>query len=128
MIALIITLVRLIRSVWKGLHDPEFRSLLFLVAILLVTGVLFYANVEGWSVLDSLYFSLVTLTTVGYGDLAPTTVASKVFTMVYLVVGIGVLLGFVSKVAGNMMADRQALRRRLRPDPGSRQAEAEKSR
>jgi hypothetical protein len=128
MIALVITLVRLIRGVWTGLKDPEFRSLLFMVAILLVTGTLFYSSTEGWSKLDSLYFSLITLTTVGYGDLAPTAPVAKVFTMAYVVVGIGILLGFVSKVASNVLAERQALRQRLRGSRGGAQNDPEASR
>jgi hypothetical protein len=38
---------------------------------------------------------------VGYGDLAPKQPASKIFTMIYILVGIGILLGFVEKVARN---------------------------
>jgi hypothetical protein len=45
--------------------------------------------VEGWSFVDVVYFALVTITTVGYGDLSPTKAGSKVFTMIYALVGIG---------------------------------------
>ena len=69
-------------------------------------GTLFYWRVEGWSVLDSIYFSVITFTTVGYGDLAPTTAASRVFTILYSFAGIGIILGFVYVVA------KDALRRR----------------
>ena len=43
---------------------------------------------EGWNLLDSLYFSVVTLTTIGYGDLSPSTAASKIFTIFYIFVGL----------------------------------------
>jgi len=43
---------------------------------------------EPWSVVDSLYFSMVTMSTVGFGDLAPTRATSKVFTCCYIMVGI----------------------------------------
>ncbi len=65
----------------------------------LASGTLFYWNVEGWGILDALYFSVITLTTVGYGDLASTTAAGKVFTMLYIFVGLGIILGFVNQVA-----------------------------
>ncbi len=65
----------------------------------LLTGTLFYRQTEGWSLLDSFYFSVVTLTTVGYGDLSPTTAAGKVFTILYIFVGLGIVLGFVNAVA-----------------------------
>jgi voltage-gated potassium channel len=50
----------------------------------LVLGTLFYWRVEGCSILDAIYFSVITLTTVGYGNLAPTTAAGKV-GFVYIV-------------------------------------------
>ena len=43
---------------------------------------------EGWSVADALYFWLMTVSTVGYGDLAPTTPAGKTFVAIYAPVGI----------------------------------------
>ena len=46
-----------------------------------------------------LYFSVVTLTTVGYGDFAPQTDVGKLFAAVYVVVGVGILLAFVTTVA-----------------------------
>lgn len=90
-----------VTAVRRGLSDPTFRALASLVVILLVGGTVFYWRVEGWSVLDSLYFSVITLTTVGYGDLAPTAALSKVFTMIYVLLGLGILVSFVSIVAGH---------------------------
>ena len=58
---------------------------------------------EGWNLLDSLYFSVVTLTTIGYGDLSPSTAASKIFTIFYIFVGIGIILVFVNAVAERAM-------------------------
>ena len=71
---------------------------MFVLVGLLVSGTTFYSTVEGWGVLDSLYFSVSTLATVGFGDLHPTTPLSKVFTMVYIVLGVGVFLAFITKV------------------------------
>ena len=51
---------------------------------------------------DAVYFSVVTLTTVGYGDFAPQTDVGKLFTAVYVLVGIGILLTFVTPLAGKM--------------------------
>jgi voltage-gated potassium channel len=55
--------------------------------------------VEKWSVVDALYFSVTTLTTVGLGDLAPTTTLGKLFTIVYIFVGIGLIAGFITTLA-----------------------------
>ena len=67
----------------------------------------FYWRVEECSPLDALYFSVVTLTTVGYGDLAPATAAGKIFTILYIFVGIGIILGFVNAVAERSMERRK---------------------
>lgn len=106
MISFFLTIGRFIRAIWYGLRDPEFRALLTLVVIILGSGTVFYWRVEGWSVLDSLYFSVITLTTIGYGDLSPTTPASKIFTMCYILVGIGVLVVFVEKLARHAIEGR----------------------
>lgn len=55
-------------------------------------GTFFYSHSEGWSYLDSIYFSVISLATVGYGDLYPTLVISKIFTMIYIIVGAGLML------------------------------------
>jgi Ion channel len=53
---------------------------------------------EDWSPLDSLYFSVVTLATVGFGDLHPTTDPAKLFTIFYIIAGLGILAAFVSEL------------------------------
>ena len=45
--------------------------------------------------IHSLWFSVMTLLTVGYGDLIPSTAASKLFTILYVLVGAGILVGFI---------------------------------
>lgn len=73
-----------------GVHPPEgFIPALETLILLLASGTLFYSRVEGWSAFDSLYFTVVTITTVGYGDLHPTNVLSKSFTMFLLFMGVG---------------------------------------
>ena len=63
--------------------------------LVLGIGTVVYRILEDWSWVDSFYFSAVALTTVGFGDLTPTTDASKIFTVFYIFSGIsliGVLL------------------------------------
>lgn len=83
----------------RGFRDPEFRALFVLLLAMLISGTIFYTTVEHWSVVDSLYFSVSTLSTVGYGDLHPTTPLSKIFTTLYLVLGVGVFVALITKVA-----------------------------
>lgn len=88
-----------IRTIWSLLRDRETRGAVYLVIVVLVSGMIFYHSVEGWTWLDSLYFSVITLTTVGYGDFAPHTDAGKIFTIIYILVGLGILAGFVTLLA-----------------------------
>jgi voltage-gated potassium channel len=88
-----------LRAIWALRRDPQFASLGLLAVIAIVSGTGFYSLVEGLRVVDALYFSVVTLTTVGYGDFAPQTDAGKLFTAVYVLVGVGILLAFVTTVA-----------------------------
>lgn len=87
-----------IKTVLSFLKDKEYRDLLATTSIVLVIGTIAYHFIEGWSWLDAFYFSFITLTTIGYGDFAPSTDAGKVFTIFYTIAGIGVILGFVNTV------------------------------
>ena len=92
---------RFVGSVFRGLKDAEFRGLIMLVGVILIIGTVFYHGVEKWSWLNSIYFSVITLCTVGYGDLVPKTDLGKIFTIIYIFMGIGVILSFVSSVASH---------------------------
>lgn len=106
MIQFFLTLRRLFRAVvgvWR--RDPQFRSLTLLVAFTLLTGTIFYRSVEGWSIVDAFYFSATTLTTVGLGDLAPVTTFGKLFTVVYIFAGLGLIAGFINTVAQETLSN-----------------------
>jgi voltage-gated potassium channel len=94
---------RLIRAVVRVVRDPEGRALASLVLVQLVGGTVFYTLTEGWRWLDALYFSVTTLATVGLGDLTPETDAGKVFTIVFVLTGVGLLAAFISMLARQMV-------------------------
>lgn len=100
-----------LRTIWSLIKDPDTRGVVYVVALVLAGGTLFYHGVEGWGWLDSLYFSVITLTTVGYGDFAPQTDAGKAFTIVYILIGLGILAGFVTLLAQKQQETRQRGRR-----------------
>src|ERR687897_1367462 len=91
-----------LRAIWTLRRDPQFASLALLAAVAIVSGTGFYSLVEGLRFVDALYFSVVTLTTVGYGDFAPETDVGKLFTAVYALVGIGIFLAFITTVAAKV--------------------------
>lgn len=119
LLALVLVLVplRFARAVRRASRDPEFRGLFAIVVVTLAAGTLFYRQVEGWTLLDSFYFSSITLTTVGYGDLAPQTDAGKIFTVFFVFTGVGLIVGFVNAVARAAIQQRaERLNHRKRPD------------
>lgn len=111
--ALFLLLFRLGKSVWNGLKEPEFRGLFTLTAIVIFSGAWFYHVREGWSWLDSFYFTIITLTTVGYGDLSPQTAVGKLFTMFYILIGLSIISSFIVLLAEHQQANRPNLREKL---------------
>ena len=99
MISFLLTTKRLVTAFFRAFRDKEFQALFFISLITLVSGTLFYSSVEGWRIIDALYFCVTTLTTVGNSNLVPQSDFAKVFTMIYLFVGVGIMLGFVKQLA-----------------------------
>lgn len=73
------------------------------LVVMILSGTVFYSAVEQWSIVDSVYFCVMTLSTVGYGDLHPTSSTSKIFTIVYFVVGAGIFVNFITKLAAQRL-------------------------
>lgn len=117
MISFFVLMRQLTLSFRRALKEKEFRGLLFMVLLLLSIGVSFYMQVEGWRFVDAFYFCVMTLTTVGYGDVTPEKDVSKIFTSFYVLLGIGIIVAFVNIVAKHGLEGYQA-----------RQAEIEKRR
>ncbi len=92
---------RALVAVWR---DPETKALPVVAGALVLTGTLFYWRFEDWTIIEALYFCVVTLTTVGYGDLSPTTAGTQIFTIVYILTGFGVLVALLTSVAQQYLA------------------------
>lgn len=73
--------------------------------LIIVVGAYAYSNVEGWSGLDSVYFVVVTVTTIGYGDLVPKTNLGKIFTIFFSFLGISVAFYFVSLIGASVFKE-----------------------
>ena len=66
-------------------------------------GTVVYHALEHWSWTVSFYFSVCTLTTVGYGDYVPTTDASRLFTAIYVLVGVSILFGALGLIGASYL-------------------------
>ena len=88
------------------------RSLLALGA-LVALGVAGYMLIEGWSFLDAAYMTIITFTTVGYEEVRPLSQTGRVFNMLIMVGGVGVMLYILTSVV-HMMVAQQALRHLVR--------------
>jgi voltage-gated potassium channel len=68
------------------------RYALFALAGAVALGTLGFHLLEGWSLFDSFYVTIQTVTTVGYGDVTPQTFAGRVFASIFMVVGVGIVV------------------------------------
>lgn len=82
-----------------GWSDPEFRGLSIVLGSWVALGTVIYSVREEWSIIDSLYFSVMTLTTIGYGDFSPTSAGMRIYTVIYAVMGIGLFVAFNARLA-----------------------------
>ena len=99
-----------IEKITEHKHQKYHQKIFLVLAatmIILFGGATFYYYVEQWSFLDALYFSTTTMTTVGYGDLTPHTDAGKMFTIVYIFLGVGIVLYTVSLLASHFVEVRE---------------------
>jgi voltage-gated potassium channel Kch len=90
----------------QNIEQYKYYLLSIATLVTLTVGTLFYHFVEKLRFLDAVYFSVVTLATVGYGDFSPKTDIGKIFTIFYIITGIGILAAFA-----NMIIRRAAERR-----------------
>ena len=79
----------------KDFEKYQFRLAWSMAFVWLVIGTIVYHFIEKLNWIDSLYFSTITLTTVGYGDISPQTDIGKMFTILYVIVGVGIIATFI---------------------------------
>ncbi len=96
-------LFKTFRHMW---HEPEGRGLILGFIGIITAGTVFYATFEDWSLISALYFTVVMLTTVGFGDLHPTTDFTRAVTVVFIIVGVAFILGFLNFIMSRTMQRR----------------------
>ena len=95
--------------------DLRFRLRIFIVflVIIIVLGTLGFRFTEGLSLVDAFYFSIVTIATVGYGDIHPSTETGKFLAMLLILCGVGTFLGVVAN-ATEMIVNRREKQMKLK--------------
>jgi voltage-gated potassium channel Kch len=73
-----------------------YRVLLGATMGMIALGTVVYHFLEHLTWVNAYYFSVITLTTVGYGDITPKTDAAKIFTTFYIFAGVGIITTFIS--------------------------------
>ncbi|MCL1593282.1 MAG: potassium channel family protein [Actinomycetia bacterium] len=94
----------------SALEDHVFKILAVSALGLVLAGTVVYRFLEDWSWVDSLYFSVIAVTTVGFGDITPSTDASKLFTILYVISGITIVTTYLRARMdrhGRKLADRR---------------------
>ncbi|MBN1382976.1 MAG: two pore domain potassium channel family protein [Deltaproteobacteria bacterium] len=78
----------------------KFRLRIYLAVftVLLLAGIIGFMFIENMSLTNAIYFSIVTMATVGYGDLHPQTEIGKILTVIIIIGGVGTFLGVIASV------------------------------
>ncbi|MEM6336428.1 MAG: potassium channel protein [Bacteroidota bacterium] len=81
------------------------------IFVLSITGMVGYRLLEGWSLMDGLYMTFITLTTIGFAEVAPLSFGGRIFTIALGTVGI-ICIGFIVTRITQLLVARQRLRER----------------
>lgn len=93
-----------LRDVWG---DGRVRGMvLFALSMIAIATVTFW-QVEGWSLLDAAFSSVLTISIVGCGELVPQTVLGKHFAMSYIIISLGVFVSAATTLADALLRRRE---------------------
>ncbi len=88
------------------MRSASLLTLLLTLAAVIATGTVLFRYLEGWSWIDSYFFTVVTLSTVGYGSLVPETDAGKIATTIFIYVGLGIFALVIQRIGSYALAMR----------------------
>ena len=70
-------------------------------------GTILFHRLEPWTWIQAFYFSVVTITTVGFGDLTPSTELSRLFTAIYILIGVSIGIVTLSIIGSGILKYRE---------------------
>ena len=82
----------------------RYNMLLFLLFAMLIFDILGYVIIEGVDVLNALYMTIISITTVGFKEVFPLSLGGRIFTMLVIVTGIGFFFYIAMSVVGSQGA------------------------
>lgn len=96
---------RLLNKCQKFLNTNGFKYVLAVSCILVMVGGTLISFFEGMSFTDGLWWAFVTTTTVGYGDISPSTGAGRIIACILMITGIGLIGSLTSSITSYFMKD-----------------------
>ena len=87
----IVNIIKFKVKVRDEIRKNKFNFLLVISVIIIVIGAVIISTIEGISLEDALWWSFVTFTTVGYGDVLLKTQLGRIFAVILMIIGIGVI-------------------------------------
>ncbi len=92
----------------------QFLRALFLSACVVVGGTIGYITLEGWNLSDSFYMTIISITTVGYGEVRPLDLSGRILTALLIVGGISIFGYTVTTLASSIVENELTGRARER--------------
>ena len=80
-----------------------------ILVFLLFAGTIGYMVLEGWTVIDALYMTVITFTTVGYEEVQPLSTAGRIFNIFLIVGGVGAMLYFLTALMSHIVEEKYSM-------------------
>lgn len=90
----------------------RFGLLAFILVILLALGTFGFMALESLSLFDAFYFTIITVATVGYGDITPVTIGGRILSIFIIIIGVGTFTALIVNTAG-LLLERRANKSRM---------------
>ncbi|CAM3591240.1 ion channel [Tsukamurella ocularis] len=113
MLGLTLMVKRLAGAIRRSWRDPSTRAALLSLVVIVAAATVFYTLTEKWSVIDALFYAVSVGLPMGSGALSPTLTLSKIFTMVYAVLVVGLFVTVGGSLANSIVQNNTEMMSRL---------------